>query len=848
MLSIIKQSLSSDESNPICKFFQLTRHAASAGPEMAWKIYDAQRISDGQYASVFLFEKKIADKLHKPKRREAVTEILRREVRHLEEFKHPRFLKVIHPLEECNDSLAFACESVIASVANKLGNHERAPNTIAQDMKALQFTEIEVKFGVLQLSEALNYLHNVEQLIHGNVCPQSIVITKRGTWKLAGLGFVAKATDGKDSFPCIPWNQKAAKMTQPDLDFIAPEIQIDKTCTNLADMFSLGMVVCALYNGGKSLLESQQNPTLYVKKVNEMHNAFSDVAQNMPLGLVEPIEKMIQRDIRYRPTPQQFTQLKYFNDAVVQCLFTLEMMDSRDKKFKTEFLEDLEMITPEIPKKLLYRHVFPRLCQELKNQDLLLNVIPVFIAMTEVATHQEFAEKIYPGFKQLCCMQRPVQATVLLLDNLDIVLAKMPKEEIKTDILPIIMNMLDSNSLQGQEAAIATIGTIGEYLDDSVMRKTVLPKAKSVFIKATNPKMRMNALACIDRLLDSIDKMIILDEVLPFLTDVNYQDTEVLMAVIGIYKHMLSDKKFGLTHNLIATKVMPPLIPYTVHPGLTMEQFSQLIELLQEMLSIIDKQRRNKMKIEGMNYNTPCRQSIKMHRHSMVDKPRLEELLISKSEGYSSQSVDEPHSNKQFLSVDDEYIKTIQKAKSSPGTPEVQASRKQFTYSPTPQRRHSSIHGIQPTSCKSNSPNSNSTSSLREISPRSRRKSFQCRDSRGGGAHDGRGVPDGRGAGDGREREQHTRSKLESRSKPEISVDACQLLHHQDPSLLSPPSQNRRRRSSTSSLGPLIVPDQQVKESRSGMLDAISPNVQRKASFSSLGESVVQFFATAGKT
>lgn len=40
----------------------------------------------------------------------------------------------------------------------------------------------------------------------------------------------------------------------------------------------------------------------------------------------------------------------------------------------------------------------------------------------------------------------------------------------------------------------------------------------------------------------------------------------------GIYKHMLSDKKFGLTHNLIATKVMPPLIPHTVNPGLSMEK------------------------------------------------------------------------------------------------------------------------------------------------------------------------------------------------------------------------------------------------------------------------------------
>ena len=42
--------------------------------------------------------------------------------------------------------------------------------------------------------------------------------------------------------------------------------------------------------------------------------------------------------------------------------------------------------------------------------------------------------------------------------------------------------------------------------------------------------------------------------------------------IAGIYKHLLKDKKYGLTHNLIATKVMPPLIPQTVNPGLSMEQ------------------------------------------------------------------------------------------------------------------------------------------------------------------------------------------------------------------------------------------------------------------------------------
>ncbi len=46
------------------------------------------------------------------------------------------------------------------------------------------------------------------------------------------------------------------------------------------------------------------------------------------------------------------------------------------------------------------------------------------------------------------------------------------------------------------------------------------------------------------------------------------------MYISGIYRHMLGDRKYGLTHNLIATKVMPTLIPHTVCPGLTLEQVS----------------------------------------------------------------------------------------------------------------------------------------------------------------------------------------------------------------------------------------------------------------------------------
>jgi hypothetical protein len=43
-----------------------------------------------QECSVFVFEKRIADKLHKPKRKETVTELLKASVKQLERFRHPK--------------------------------------------------------------------------------------------------------------------------------------------------------------------------------------------------------------------------------------------------------------------------------------------------------------------------------------------------------------------------------------------------------------------------------------------------------------------------------------------------------------------------------------------------------------------------------------------------------------------------------------------------------------------------------------------------------------------------------------------------------------------------------------
>ena len=49
---------------------------------------------------MFIFEKKIAGKLHKPGRREKVTELLRKDISQLNRLHHSKALRLVHGLEE----------------------------------------------------------------------------------------------------------------------------------------------------------------------------------------------------------------------------------------------------------------------------------------------------------------------------------------------------------------------------------------------------------------------------------------------------------------------------------------------------------------------------------------------------------------------------------------------------------------------------------------------------------------------------------------------------------------------------------------------------------------------------
>ena len=83
----------------------------------------------------------------------------------------------------------------------------------------------------------------------------------------------------------------------------------------------------------------------------------------------------------------------------------------------------------------------------------------------------------------------------------------------------------------------------------------------------------MNCLICLGKLVESLDKWIIIDEVIPLLQSIPSREPAVLMAILGIIKvAMSSSKSGGLPREILATKVIPFLVPISIETSLNLNQ------------------------------------------------------------------------------------------------------------------------------------------------------------------------------------------------------------------------------------------------------------------------------------
>ncbi|KZF26331.1 hypothetical protein L228DRAFT_10249 [Xylona heveae TC161] len=696
---MFSSALKSFTSNISANYSIASNPISVSGP---WKIYDAKRKSTGQAVSVFVFDKKLLDprsgglaggrantaalkKLH-----EEIIERLKKEVGSLAKLRHPSILELAEPVEETrNGGLMFATEPVTASLAGLLKEQDeqerlgglagRTSRYVVEDAdggrrrREVEIDELEIQKGLLQVAKGLEFLHESAGLVHGNLTPDAIYLNSKSDWKISGLGFSGPATDAESSVPIFPislsevlhHDPRLPRSVQLDLDYTSPDFVLDGNITSSADMFSMGLLIVALYNTPHiSPIQTNSSVSAY-KKIFASHSSLPSQTNNylsakpLPKELATSVlPRLICRRPAQRLNALEFQQSTFFDNILVSTIRFLETLPAKSATEKTQFMRGLQRILPQFPKSVLEKKVLPALLEEVKDRSLLaLTLRSVFkIISTLPSERRVLKEKVNPKLREIFLSSGSTQKAsglerdtgkeaglMVVLENMNVFAEFSSTVEFKSDIWPIMQLALGSSTHGLIDAALQTLPVILPVLDVSTTRDELFPTIATIFTKTSSLAIKIQGLNSLyvlcggsfedqeEALGDDLngvakkpetnfkkqrlDKFTVQEKVVPLLKGIKTREPAVMMAALGVFRQVgdIGDSDF------VALEVLPILWSFALGPLLNLEQFQKYMSLIKGLSNRIESEQLKKLR--ELSSSTPAPGTASLSRVSPFGAP-----------------------------------------------------------------------------------------------------------------------------------------------------------------------------------------------------------------------------------
>ncbi|CAN7130053.1 unnamed protein product [Brassica rapa subsp. narinosa] len=581
--------------------YELLDQIGSAGPGLAWKLYaakarDATRSQQYPTVCVWMLDKRALSEARvraglSKAAEDAFLDLIRADAGKLVRLRHPGVVHVVQALDENKNAMALVTEPLFASVANALGNVENVAN-VPKDLKSMEMSLLEVKHGLLQISETLNFLHNNAQLIHRAISPENVLITSAGSWKLAGFGFAISAAqagnlDNKQSFHYSEYDVEDSMLpVQPSLNYTGPELVRSKSPSAGAssDIFSFG---CLAYHlvARKPLLDCNNNVKMYLNTLNYITNeSFSSI----PSDLVSDLQRMLSMKETYRPTALYFTGSSFFrSDARLRALRFLDHMLERDNMQKSEFLKALSDMWKDFDSRVLRYKVLPPLCAELRNLVLQPIILPMVLTIAQSQDRNDFELITLPALV-------PVLSTasgdtlLLLVKHAELITNKTDSEHLVSHVLPLLLRAYNDNDVRIQEEVLKRSTSVAKQLDGQVVKEAILPRVHGLALKTTVAAVRVNALLCLAELVQTLDKPAVIEilQTIQRCTAVD-RSAPTLMCTLAIANAIL--KQYGV--EFTAEHVLTLIMPLLTAQQLNVQQFAKYMLFVKDILRKIEEKR-----------------------------------------------------------------------------------------------------------------------------------------------------------------------------------------------------------------------------------------------------------------
>ncbi|KAL8697165.1 MAG: hypothetical protein Q9201_007274 [Fulgogasparrea decipioides] len=655
----------------------------------AWKVYDGKKKSTGKAVSIFVFERKSLDpqaggfgprssssslkKVH-----EEVIARVKKESNLLARLRHPSILELAEPIEDTRSGgLMFATEPVTASLAGLLrekDDQEKAGGVAGRPSRfvveeadgqlrrrELEIDELEIQKGLLQVAQGLEFLHESAGLVHGNLTPDAIYVNAKSDWKIAGLAFAGPpdTSDTPSNIPPISLSEvlyhdpRLPRSIQLDMDYTSPDFVMDSNVSSAADMFSLGLVMLALYNSPHaSPLKTNSNMSTYKKLFSSSSSAPSSTnnflsSRPLPKDLLNDVlPRLITRRPGQRMNAREFQQSRFFDNILVSSIRFLDSLPAKTPNEKSQFMKGLPKILGQFPRSVLEKKVLPALLEEMKDRELLYLVLQnVFKIVKSLPTgRRAFTERVIPKLRENfvaskgAANERDVAkeaGLVVVLENIELIGESCSGKEFKEDILPIIQLGLESHTHSIVDKSLSCLPTILVVLDFSTIKNEVFPVVAAVFSKTSSLGIKIRGLQAFVVLcggssdssedlgdgLDGavqpaknakasnstvLDKYTVQEKIVPLLKVMKTKEPAVMMAALAVFKQVgrIADSDF------LATECLPVLWSFSLGPLLDLQQFQEYMALIKKLSAKVETEQMRKLQELSSNSNTTRRNDL----------------------------------------------------------------------------------------------------------------------------------------------------------------------------------------------------------------------------------------------
>ncbi|KAI1208303.1 ARM repeat-containing protein [Annulohypoxylon truncatum] len=640
--------------------------ASTAGP---WKIYDAKKKSTGKTYSVFVFDRKSIESHGGSLGRsgaaafkrsiEEVTERLKKEASSLAKLRHPNVLELVEPVEDTRGGLQFVTESVTTSLASLLQEKDdqersggvggRSSRYVTESpdgtrrRREIEIDELEIQKGLLQISKALEFLHENAGLVHANLTPDAILINSKSDWKVSGLAFCSPPEGSTKPTSVQPislsevlnLDPRLPRYVQINLDYTSPDFILDNNLTSSADMFSLGLLCVALYNSPhRSPVESSGSISAYKRiftSSSTVPNSGNGFLSKRPLPRdlsAHVLPRLITRRPAQRMTAREFQESEYFDNILISTIRFLDAFPAKTPNEKAQFMRGLNKVLPSFPKSVMEKKVLPALLEELKDKDLLSLILQNVFKIMDLlpSSRRAFSEKIRPRLKEIFVVNAkqtqekdpPRDAGLMVvLENARLIAENSSGKEFKDDVLPIILAAIESPAPSLIDASLRSLPVILPVLDFSTIKNELFPIIAAVFSKTSSLAIKVrgcrafvilcggsNESSSADDGLDglgpdkkkrssssALDKYTMQEKIIPLIKAIKTKEPAVMMAALDVLR-VVGDNADA---EFVAMDILPILWNMSLGPLLDLKQFQSFMELIKSLSRRVEEEQIKKL-------------------------------------------------------------------------------------------------------------------------------------------------------------------------------------------------------------------------------------------------------------